>query len=228
MPGYQLANCDKSKVDKKYFCSFCELPVREAMQTTCGHFYCFSCLGNLRDPVLPLVLVCLVDKQQLQEDEVFADNFVRREVASIVVSCIFSSEGCPWKGEVRHLEAHTDGCEFQKVNCVYPECGKMVTRISLPDHLENECEFRLVACELCQSQVIFCKLQMHVSHEHRIFYKALMSDLEEKQMEAERRLDDVKMELGMTLDAVDALRRKVDSMERRMGLQNITGADLRE
>ena len=36
--------------------------------------------------------------------QVFADNFVRREVASIVVSCIFSSEGCPWKGEVRHLE----------------------------------------------------------------------------------------------------------------------------
>ena len=36
--------------------------------------------------------------------QVFADNFVRREVASIVVSCIFSSEGCPWKGEVRHFE----------------------------------------------------------------------------------------------------------------------------
>ena len=36
--------------------------------------------------------------------QVFADNFVRREVASTVVSCIFSSEGCPWKGEVRHLE----------------------------------------------------------------------------------------------------------------------------
>ena len=41
-----------------------------------------------------------------------------------------------------------------------------------------------------------------------------MSDLEEKQMEAERRLDDMEMELGMTLDAFDALRRKVDSMER--------------
>ena len=69
---------------------------------------------------------------------------------------------------------------------------------------------------------------MHVSHEHRSFYNALTSDLEEKQMEAERRLDDMKMELGMTLDAVDALRRKVDSMERRMALQNITGADSRE
>ena len=66
---------------------------------------------------------------------------------------VFSSFSC-------FSQAHTVGCEFQKVNCVYPECGKMVTKILLPDHLENECEFRPVACELCQSQVIFCKLQV--------------------------------------------------------------------
>ena len=69
---------------------------------------------------------------------------------------------------------------------------------------------------------------MHVSREHRSFYKALMSDSEEKQMEAERRLDDMNMELGIMFDAIDALRRKVESMERRMALQNITSADSRE
>ncbi|XP_074613277.1 TNF receptor-associated factor 2-like isoform X1 [Acropora palmata] len=165
MPGYQLANCDKSKIDGKYFYSFCELLLRDAMQTSCGHFYCFSCLGNLRDRVLPLVMVCLVDKQQLQENEVFADNFMRREVASIVVSCISTKEGCPWKGEVRHLEAHTVGCDFQKVKCVHPECGILVKKTSLPHHLKNECEFRVVTCELCHSQVVFCKLKLHKENE---------------------------------------------------------------
>jgi len=85
---------------------------------------------------------------------------MRREVASVVVSCIFSSEDCPWKGEVRHFEAHTVGCDFQKVKCVHPECGKFVKRISLSYHVESECKFRLVACELCQSQVVFRKLQV--------------------------------------------------------------------
>ncbi|XP_067057955.1 TNF receptor-associated factor 2-like isoform X2 [Acropora muricata] len=165
MPGYQLANSDKSKIDKKYFCSFCELLLRDAMQTSCGHFYCFSCLGNLRDPVLPLVLVCLEDKQQLKENEVFADNFMRREVASIIVCCISISEGCTWKGEVRHLEAHTVGCDFQKVKCVHPECGILVKKTSLPHHLKNECEFRVVTCELCHSQVVFCKLKLHKENE---------------------------------------------------------------
>ncbi|XP_044172470.1 TNF receptor-associated factor 3-like [Acropora millepora] len=112
MPGYRLTNYDELKIDKKYFCSFCKLLLRDAMQTSCGHFYCFSCLGNLRNP--GLVLVCLVDKQQLQENEVCEHNFMRREVASIVVSCIFTSEGCCWRGEVRHLEMHVSH-EHQRV-----------------------------------------------------------------------------------------------------------------
>ena len=47
MPGYQIANPDRAKIDDKYFCTFCKLLLREAMQTSCGHFYCQSCLGNL-------------------------------------------------------------------------------------------------------------------------------------------------------------------------------------
>ena len=47
MPGYRLANPDRTKSDAKYFCSYCQLLLREAMQTSCGHFYCQSCLGNL-------------------------------------------------------------------------------------------------------------------------------------------------------------------------------------
>ncbi|XP_074625620.1 TNF receptor-associated factor 6-like [Acropora palmata] len=175
MPGYKLANCDESEIDEKYFCCVCGLLLRDVMQTYCGHLFCFSCLGNLRHPVLPQVLVCPVEGQKLKENEVFADNFMRREVASVVVSCIFSSEDCPWKGEVRHFEAHTVGCDFQKVKCVHPECGKFVKRISLSYHVESECKFRLVACELCQSQVVFRKLQMHVSREHQAVYEEIGS-----------------------------------------------------
>lgn len=38
--------------------------------------------------------------------QVFADNFMRREVQSFVVHCTFTDDGCPWKGEVRHLEVN--------------------------------------------------------------------------------------------------------------------------
>ena len=49
MPGFRLPNPDRAKIDVKYFCSYCELLLREAMQTSCGHFYCHSCLENLVD-----------------------------------------------------------------------------------------------------------------------------------------------------------------------------------
>ena len=47
MPGFCLANPDRAKIDVKYICSYCDLLLREAMQTSCGHFYCHSCLENL-------------------------------------------------------------------------------------------------------------------------------------------------------------------------------------
>lgn len=47
MPGFRLANSDRVKIDVKYVCSYCNLLLREAMQTSCGHFYCHSCLENL-------------------------------------------------------------------------------------------------------------------------------------------------------------------------------------
>ena len=36
--------------------------------------------------------------------QVFPDNFMRREVLTLVVHCTFMEDGCAWKGEVRHLE----------------------------------------------------------------------------------------------------------------------------
>ena len=36
--------------------------------------------------------------------QVFPDNFMRREILSLVVQCTYVELGCKWKGEVRHLE----------------------------------------------------------------------------------------------------------------------------
>ncbi|XP_068695751.1 TNF receptor-associated factor 2-like [Montipora foliosa] len=168
MPGYQLANRDKSKIDAKYFCSYCGLLLRDAMQTSCGHFYCSSCLGNLMDQVL-MVMVCPVDKQQLRGNEVIADKFMRREVEAFVMFCTFEDDGCTWKGEVRHLEGHTSGCEYLKVPCVHPECDWTGEKALLPEHLEIECDFRLVPCEFCHSSVVSRKMKDHQDNECPVF-----------------------------------------------------------
>lgn len=44
-------------------------------------------------------------------------------------------------------------CEFQKVLCVHPDCGIMVKRADLAEHLENECVCRLVDGGFCHAQI---------------------------------------------------------------------------
>ncbi|RMX60345.1 hypothetical protein pdam_00021547 [Pocillopora damicornis] len=47
MPGYCLASVDKDIISHRFLCNFCGFLLREAMQTSCGHHYCQSCLRSL-------------------------------------------------------------------------------------------------------------------------------------------------------------------------------------
>ncbi|KAJ7369895.1 TNF receptor-associated factor 6 [Desmophyllum pertusum] len=159
MPGYQLSSPDKERIGAKYMCNSCGLLLRDAMQAVCGHFYCNSCLTNLFLNGTSK-LTCLQDKTEFLPNEVFPDNFMRREVQALVVHCTFLDDGCQWKGEVRHLENHTNSCEFLKIPCVHPECGMQVKKADLTEHLEKECKCRLENCGFCKSQVNLNKMKV--------------------------------------------------------------------
>ena len=48
MGGYQLSSNDLKSVPSKYICKQCGFVLREPMQTPCAHFYCRSCLEDLK------------------------------------------------------------------------------------------------------------------------------------------------------------------------------------
>ncbi|XP_027059293.1 TNF receptor-associated factor 3-like [Pocillopora damicornis] len=160
MPGYMLSTAEKQRLGSKYMCNSCGLLLRDAMQTTCGHFYCSSCLASLfRNGSTRMT--CLQDQKEFLPNEVFPDNFMRREVQAFVVNCTFEDEGCNWKGEVRHLENHLSNCEFLKIPCVHPECGAQVKKSDLTQHLEKECKCRLETCGFCKKQIKLNKMKHH-------------------------------------------------------------------
>jgi len=105
MPGYSLASSDQQSIGTKYMCNSCGLLLRDAMQTGCGHFYCSSCLVSLVKNGT-VKMTCLQDGEEFLPNEVFPDNFMRREVQAFIVHCTFMDDGCKWKGEVRHLEVY--------------------------------------------------------------------------------------------------------------------------
>ena len=48
MGGYQLSSNDLKNVPSKYICKQCGFVLRAPMQTPCAHFYCRTCLEDLK------------------------------------------------------------------------------------------------------------------------------------------------------------------------------------
>lgn len=159
MPGYDIAESDKKTLLEKYFCAHCDMLLRDAVQTSCGHFYCSSCLCYLNESPMSETMICRKDQKRLFPKQVFNDRFMRREVLALKVSCASRSNGCSWKGEVCDLEEHSDRCQFVEIPCVH--CEAAVQRGAFVDHLTETCEYRLETCEWCATQIAHIEMKEH-------------------------------------------------------------------
>ncbi|XP_078271224.1 TNF receptor-associated factor 6-like [Rhinoraja longicauda] len=129
-------------LENKYECPICLMALREAVQTPCGHRFCRACIvKSIRDAGHK----CPVDNEMLMETQLFPDNFAKREILSLTVKC--SNKGCYQKMELRHLEDHQVQCEYTFVDC--PQCGSVLWRKELQEHVGSDCPKRPVACENC-------------------------------------------------------------------------------
>ncbi|XP_065887556.1 TNF receptor-associated factor 3-like isoform X2 [Dysidea avara] len=138
-------------------CNICQLPARDAtLSVCCGHSFCKCCmdcylLSNTMD--CSSCLYCR--KENFQS---FPDKKTTRLVLNLQVFCPNKSQGCSWVGELRSVEDHLDknstasniGCLFTEI-CCSNECGVVIQRRLLEDHLKLECELRQVKCEYCDS-----------------------------------------------------------------------------
>ena len=50
-------------------------------------------------------------------------------------------------------QMHTKKCEYLKIPCVHSECGMLVKKSALQEHLENECICRRQKCDYCKKDV---------------------------------------------------------------------------
>ncbi|XP_076854005.1 TNF receptor-associated factor 6 [Brachyhypopomus gauderio] len=141
-------------LENKYECPICLLGLRSAVQTPCGHRFCNSCIKkSIRDTGQK----CPVDNEVLTEDQLFPDNFAKREILSLTVRC--RNFGCDEKMELRHLEEHTMVCKFATLPC--DQCQESVRKSELENHKALECLRRLVTCPDCADRVAYADKQFH-------------------------------------------------------------------
>ena len=74
-----------------------------------------------------------------------------RVIKSLRVFCTNKDKGCDWQGEINDITGHlrsSDGCSFEEVKC-FNDCGLLLQRQHLPNHVDNECPCREVHCQYC-------------------------------------------------------------------------------
>ncbi|XP_026017124.1 TNF receptor-associated factor 6 [Astatotilapia calliptera] len=141
-------------LESKYECPICLMALRNAIQTRCGHRFCKSCIEkSIRDTGQR----CPVDNEMLSEDQLFPDNFAKREILSLTVRC--PNLGCADKMELRHLEDHLVHCEFATVPC--PQCQQSVKKSHLEEHITVQCQKRPMSCPDCVACFLYEERELH-------------------------------------------------------------------
>ncbi|XP_042290083.1 TNF receptor-associated factor 6 [Thunnus maccoyii] len=141
-------------LESKYECPICLMALRNAIQTPCGHRFCKNCIEkSIRDTGQK----CPVDNEMLSQDQLFPDNFAKREILSLTVRC--PNAGCADKMELRHLENHVAQCQFATVPC--PQCQKSVRKSNVEEHITVECQRRPVSCPDCVACFVYEERELH-------------------------------------------------------------------
>ncbi|KAL4613438.1 TNF receptor-associated factor 6-like isoform X1 [Arapaima gigas] len=141
-------------LELKYECPICLLGLRAAVQTPCGHRFCRGCIEkSIRDSGPR----CPVDNEELQEDQLFPDNFAKREILSLTVICPHA--GCNQRMELRKLDHHRVLCQFAMAPC--PLCQDSVTKNQLEEHAAQHCLRRPVSCPSCAQVFVYGERKVH-------------------------------------------------------------------
>lgn len=149
-------------VDSRHECPICQLTLKDATLTICGHEFCKSCLSRTTREG---VTVCPECRRSLKDTELYPNNKHEREVLSLLIKCDLTNDGCDWEGELRDRQKHKGDCPYEQETCTQ-DCGERIRRIDQDIHLAHKCSKRQVPCRYCETVLPF---DQHSSHQQICF-----------------------------------------------------------
>lgn len=151
------------KVSDLVNCPICLDMIEEAMETPCCHnIFCEKCI--IRTEVCP---ICTAEYNKFH----LTPNIpMRRLINEIVIKC--TNEQCEVQCTKANMEKHLESCLYQAVSCPNSPSCKNLIRKDLDEHINNECEFRIIDCILmCGTRIMLNELYDHI---HRVCPKSLI------------------------------------------------------
>ena len=142
--GYDYQFVDA--VPDDLICKICHCPSRDPYLTICcGQTFCKSCLDKVdnmgaRGRISKACPFC-----RSKSFKHFKNKQADRNIKGLRVTCI--NKECPWKGELKDLNNHTEQCPFEVIVCPN-NCGKRIQRSNMLRH-ESNCIRRKYHCGYC-------------------------------------------------------------------------------
>ncbi|XP_064556149.1 TNF receptor-associated factor 6 [Drosophila montana] len=122
---------DTDYPDSRYECAICIDWLNEPVLTSCGHRFCKSCLSDWLENHNQC---CPLDNKQLSaEQDIFPDNYTRREIEQIKHKCPNSPHGCAVVASPIELHRHLPSCPYR--------------RQLQQQQLEEKCPFASIKCD---------------------------------------------------------------------------------
>ncbi|CAH2990427.1 unnamed protein product [Chilo suppressalis] len=92
--------------------------------------------------------------------KIYPDPESEKAIMGSVVYCIHHKQGCQWSDELRKLKAHLNTCKHDAVLCA-AQCGAMIPRVLMQDHLRYTCPRRRANCDHCHKEFSGSALEEH-------------------------------------------------------------------
>ena len=127
-------------------CQICQLVARDPqLSICCGHNFCKACLNKVENDEGCPIATCDENESIFTT---FPNKLSNREIKKLLVLCTNDEKGCSWRDELVNWENHLQECEFEEIKCLQ-NCGMIIERQKMDDHLKNECPCRQSVCEYC-------------------------------------------------------------------------------
>ena len=156
--GYECEFVDQ--VPEDYFCKLCKHVAREpTIASCCTEVLCKACIDAIVQDKKPCPSCEDVETESLGSHKKYTPKILALEVR-----CTTKDRGCPWTGQLQHLNAHLDvttgDCEYADVECP-KKCVQKVQKRNVDTHLANECPNRYYRCPHCNFASTFCVVSKH-------------------------------------------------------------------
>ena len=162
MASYQEGYDDErfeSPVPENLHCDICLNVLRKPMQCVRNeHSFCKPCITRHLQETSQTCPNCI---EPLTLETLRPSRLVTDLLSQLRIRCDNSHKGCGESVRLEVLEGHVATCEFTSVQCSNDGCEVIINRRDQLNHEMNDCNFRLVKCEVCGKNVAFGKRMLH-------------------------------------------------------------------